>query len=181
VLNSLAKSLKVWNRPYRWRYNGFWSISPWNSISKFSFPVFGDSPHEHEPIGSSLSCGRKYQCLLRCFSIDWNFFTIRLTPFFFIWIFNQFPVKVVIQYHDLRSYSGDDLPCLKSIFQYCGKILFYRFETNLDTVKGSWPVGKLILESQSKTVNFVAIGAASPIFLQPLVSHHQKLNNLYMP
>jgi hypothetical protein len=59
-------------------------------------------------------------------------------------------------------------PILSVNFQYCDRTLFFRFETNFNTVKGACPVGKLILESQSKTVNLLQLSVPQvPLFLQP--------------
>jgi hypothetical protein len=51
------------------------------------------------------------------------------------------------------------------IFQYCDDRTSV---LNFNTVKGACPVGKLILESQSKTVNLLQLSVPqSPIILQP--------------
>jgi hypothetical protein len=66
-----------------------------------------------------------------------------------------------------RSDSSQCLPYSALIFQYCDRTLFFRFETNFNTVKGACPVGKLILESQSKN-NLLQLSVPQvPLFLQP--------------
>jgi hypothetical protein len=71
------------------------------------------------------------------------------------------------------------LPCLKSIFSIAVK--FFSGSWNLNTVKELPVLGKLMLESQSKTVNLLPIGAKSHYFLQPFGEPPSELNNLYMP
>jgi hypothetical protein len=42
------------------------------------------------------------------------------------------------------------LPCSKSIFSIAVKLFSTVLETNLYTVKGAWPVGKLMLKANRK-------------------------------
>jgi hypothetical protein len=69
-------------------------------------------------------------------------------------------------------------PMLSQFFSIAVKFFSTVLETNLHSQKPE-PVGKLMLESQSKTVNLLQLSVPSPIiFYNPLVIH-QKLN-LYM-
>jgi hypothetical protein len=58
-------------------------------------------------------------------------------------------------------------PCSSQFFSIAVKFFSTVLETN-HTVKGAWPVGKLMLESQSKTVNLLQLSVPQvPLFLQP--------------
>src|SRR5690606_20577159 len=100
----------------------------------------------------------------------WISFPFGLTPFFFIWILTSSPVRVTIPMSCPGEASVATMsPILKESFSVFRKNSLRPFlkRTSIQS-KGASPFGRLIFESQSKTVSLLQLSVPQvPLFLQP--------------